>query len=77
MLTNIGVAELQVLVGLALILLVLWLVFLIDALRRPEGEWQAAERSQLVFVLLMVFLGLLGTLLYVFIARPALRRIAG
>jgi len=75
--SQIGVPELLVLVVLGLLLGVLWLVFLIDALRRPEGEWQAAEQSQVVFVLLMIFLGLFGTLLYAFIARPALRRIAG
>lgn len=50
-----------------------WLVMLIDALRTPNTKWQSVGQSQLVYVLLMVFLGIIGTVLYVAVARPKLR----
>lgn len=59
------------LIGLAIT--VWWLLMLIQALRTPDSVWAAAGQSKLVYVLLMIFLGWLGALLYVFIARPALR----
>lgn len=62
-------------VGLVLVgLFVLWVAVLVQALRIPESTWQAADQSKLVYVLLMVLLGLLGTVLYWLVARPALRR---
>ncbi|QSR28090.1 hypothetical protein CFH99_20940 [Nocardioides aromaticivorans] len=63
------------LIGLAVVgLFVLWLAVLVQALRIPDSTWEAADQSKLVYVLLMVLLGLLGTLLYWLVARPALRR---
>lgn len=63
------------LIGLVVVgLFVLWLAVLVQALRIPESTWEAADQSKLVYVLLMVLLGLLGTLLYWLVARPALRR---
>lgn len=59
------------LIGLAIT--VWWLLMLIQALRTPDSVWAAAGQSKLVYVLLMIFLGWLGALLYVFIARPGLR----
>lgn len=55
---------------------VIWLVYLIDAVKRPDLEWVQADQSKVVYVLLMVFLGLLGTIIYVLAARPALQRAA-
>ena len=61
--------------GVAVVgLFVLWLAVLVQALRIPDSTWEAADQSKLVYVLLMVLLGLLGTLLYWLVARPALRR---
>lgn len=57
----------------ALALFAWWLVMLIDALRTPGMTWESAGQSQLLYVLLMVFLGLIGTVLYVAVARPKLR----
>lgn len=51
-----------------------WLVELIDALRTPREQWERAGQSQLVYVMLMVFLGIVGTILYVAVARPVLRQ---
>ncbi|MFJ2755694.1 hypothetical protein ACIO3S_08860 [Nocardioides sp. NPDC087217] len=59
------------LVGLAVT--VWWLLMLVQALRTPDSVWAAAGQSKILYVLLMIFLGWLGALLYVFIARPGLR----
>ena len=50
-----------------------WVMMLVEALKTPGGRWSAADQSQLVYILAMVFLGVLGTLLYVLIARPRLK----
>jgi uncharacterized membrane protein len=50
-----------------------WLVMLVEALRTPDSVWTAADQSKILYVLLMIFLGWLGALLYVVIARPGLR----
>ena len=50
-----------------------WLVMLVEAVRIPSTQWQARGENQLLWVLLMVFLGVLGTLLYVLVPRPKLR----
>ena len=59
---------------LSLGLLVWWLVVLVEALRVPDPDWARAGQSKILWILLMVFLGVLGTVLYVFIARPAVGR---
>jgi len=56
-----------------LALTVWWLVMLVQALRTPDSVWAAADQSKILYVLLMIFLGWLGALLYVVIARPRLR----
>ncbi|MCW2782214.1 MAG: hypothetical protein JWR35_2663 [Marmoricola sp.] len=58
-------------VGVALF--VWWLLVLIEALRTPMSQWEAGGQSQLLYVLLMVFLGVIGTILYIAVARPQLR----
>ncbi|NYI76938.1 hypothetical protein [Nocardioides panzhihuensis] len=50
-----------------------WLMMLVQALRTPDSVWTAAGQSKILYVLLMIFLGWIGALLYVFIARPGLR----
>ena len=45
----------------------------VEALRIPSAQWQARGESQLLYVLLRVFLGVLGTILYVLVPRPKLR----
>jgi hypothetical protein len=51
-----------------------WVVALVDALRIDDPTWIAAGQSKILWVLLIVFLGLLGAVLYLVMARPALRR---
>ena len=60
-------------VGLALF--VWWLAMLIDAVRIPSETWRAAGQEQLVHILLMVFLGIIGTIVYVLVAKPKLRAV--
>lgn len=62
------------LVGLGgLALFVWWLVMLVEALRIPGQQWTAAGHNQLLYVLAMIFLGIIGTLLYVLIPRKDLK----
>lgn len=56
----------------SLALFVWWLLVLIQALRVPDQVWTGAGQSKILWVLIMVLLGVLGTILYVLIARPAL-----
>lgn len=64
-----------VVVGLVVVgLFALWVSVLVQALRIPDSQWEAADQSKVVYVLLMVLLGVLGTVLYWIVARPALRR---
>lgn len=71
-----GVVEVSVVFVLfALIslgLFVWWLLVLVEALRVPDQAWVQAGQNKILWVLLMVFLGVLGTILYVLIVRPAL-----
>ncbi|QLQ10796.1 MAG: hypothetical protein HZY75_11020 [Nocardioidaceae bacterium] len=52
---------------------VYWLIVLIEALKIPASEWERTGQSQLIYVLAMFLLGIIGTLLYVLIARPKLK----
>ncbi len=52
--------------------LVVWLVALIDMLRRPVEQWQAAGQDRIVWALVVVLLYAVGAVLYWFIARPQL-----
>lgn len=63
-----------VIMGLVIGALVLWLWMLIEAVRIPDSVWRAADQSKIVYVLLIIFLGLVGTLIYMLTARPALKR---
>jgi hypothetical protein len=58
---------------LMLAVFVWWLLMLVDALKMSDSTWAVAGESKLLYVLLMVFLGVIGTILYVAIARPKLR----
>jgi hypothetical protein len=65
-----GLGLLVVLVGFATIgLLVL---ALIDLVKRPAGVWEESGQSQLVWALVVIFVGFIGPVLYLLVARPAL-----
>lgn len=52
-----------------------WLIMLIEAVRIPDAQWDAARQNKLLQVLLMVVLGVIGTIIYQFTARPELKRV--
>jgi hypothetical protein len=69
---NIGFTELFVLLVILLVIaLPIWAV--LDAAIRPNGAWQAAEQSKVVWVLVILFMPLLGSILYFAAIRPRVR----
>lgn len=62
---------------IALAMTVVWVWSLVDALRIDDRRWAAAGQSKVLWVLLIVLLGLLGSILYALMARPALGRATG
>ncbi len=63
-------------VGLGVIMLaglLIWLVALVDALRRPAPQWQSAGHSQIVWILVILVASFIGSLAYLLIARPQLQ----
>ena len=59
-----------VLLVLAPLALLVWA--LVDLVRRPQSEWAAAGQNQIVWALVVVFVAVLGPILYLTIARPRL-----
>jgi hypothetical protein len=59
-----------------IILLVIGITFVvpiwaaIDAATKPDAAWQAAGQNKVLWVLLSLFLGLLGSLIYLAAIRP-------
>lgn len=64
-----------ILLAIVLAAFVWWLLKLIEALKTPTQQWEASGQSQLVYILLMVFLGVIGTAVYVLVAQPQLRTV--
>ena len=51
---------------------IVMVIALVDIARRPRAEWDAAGQNQLMWVLLVVFVTVIGVVLYYAIARPRL-----
>jgi hypothetical protein len=69
-----GAATLAGLVMLATLgLLVLALV---DLVKRPAEVWEESGHNQLVWALVVIFVGFIGPVLYLVVARPALEAAA-
>lgn len=64
-------------VVLAVLGTVLWVVALVDLLRRPSWQWVAAGQNQVVWALVVVLGQLIGAIVYWLVARPSLRRVQG
>lgn len=64
-----------VVVVVGLVGTVLWVLALVDLLRRPSWQWGAAGQNQVVWALVVVLGHLVGALVYWLVARPALRRV--
>lgn len=54
---------------LVLVAAAIWVWSLVDALRIPDQRWAAAGENKVLWVVLIVVLGLLGSLLYVLMPR--------
>ena len=68
---------LEVVVGLVALATVGLLVFaFIDLVKRPADVWKESGHSQLVWALVVIFVGFIGPVLYLLVARPALEAAA-
>lgn len=54
-----------------LVAIVVQIIALVDVIRTPEGSFKAG--SKVIWVLVVLFLGLLGAIIYYFVGRPARR----
>lgn len=54
----------------------LLILALVDLSRRPASAWEASGQNQLVWALVVIFVGFIGPVLYLLIARPALDAVA-
>ena len=52
-----------------------WVWSLVDAIQRSDAEWEQAGQNKLIWILILIFLGFLGALIYLFVARPRLEEI--
>ena len=57
---------------MALPLFVFHIWALIDVLRTPQDVWSAAGQNQMLWGIVVLFLSLIGPVLYLIIARPQL-----
>ena len=72
---NLGAPELVIVLVLLLgFVIPLWGI--IDAAVRPDSQWAAASQSKVAWILLQVFLGVIGTGAYVLAVRPKLVAVA-
>lgn len=51
-----------------------WAWSLVDLLRRPADQWQGTEENKRLWLALVIVLGFVGSILYLLIPGPALRR---
>ena len=57
---------------MALPLFIFHIWALIDVLRTPQDVWAAAGQNQMLWGIVVLFLSLIGPILYLVIARPPL-----
>lgn len=72
-----GFGAFESVIGLAtLATLALFLIALVDLVQRPADVWKESGQSQLVWALIVIFIGFFGPVLYLIMARPALQAAA-
>ena len=54
----------------------LWVWALIDALRINDQTWAAAGQSKLVWVVVIILLSVLGSILYIAVAKRAIKKVS-
>jgi hypothetical protein len=69
---SIGVGELAVL-GVVALMAIPTLWALIDILRTPEDAWRRAGQQQIVWLVVVLFGGVIGAVVYVLMARGKLK----
>lgn len=79
--TAIGPTEMLIILVIAVLPIVIWVVGLVDALRRPDADWAASGQNKLTWVLVIALsqlaaVGFLLSIVYWVSARPALKRAA-
>jgi hypothetical protein len=72
----VAIATAELLLVLFLILPLLTIVAVVDLLRRPASSWLQSGQSQAVWLLVVVFIGFVGPILYFSIAKPKLDSVA-
>ena len=50
----------------------LWIWALVNSLSKPDAVWEAAGQNKIVWLLVIIFLGFIGAILYGLIAKPQL-----
>ena len=71
------VAGAETLVGLVMLAtLALLALALVDLVKRPTAVWKESGHNQLVWALVVIFVGFIGPVLYLVVARPALEAAA-
>lgn len=68
----VGLLVVGALLALLLVPVGLLVFALVDLLRRPDPEWAWSGQDRLTWVLVVLFVGLLGPILYLVVARPRL-----
>jgi hypothetical protein len=67
------IGGLGAIVGLAMLAtLGLLVLALVDLVKRPVDVWEESGQNQLVWALVVIFVGFVGPVLYLLVARPAL-----
>ena len=67
-----GTGLLILIVMFVLVVLPIWGI--IDAADRPDSVWEAAKQSKVLWIVLQIFLGGLGAVIYFAAIRPKLTR---
>ena len=50
----------------------LWIWASVNSLSKPDAVWEAAGQNKIVWLLVIIFLGFIGAILYALIAKPQL-----
>ncbi|MFA5892332.1 MAG: PLDc N-terminal domain-containing protein [Actinomycetota bacterium] len=72
---DVGPQELLVLVVALIAMGALPIWGIIDAAVRPESLWQGANQNKVVWILVQIFLGVIGSIVYFSAIRPKLKRV--
>ena len=72
-----AVLFLLIVLAVALSMCALWVFTIIDIARHSDAVWDQADKSKTTWLLLVVLIGVLASVLYLVMARPALKAAKG